>query len=129
MDPKTFLVIGGILNLGWALFHLGFPRIFKWDKALAPLDLVQSGIMRIMNLCLAFIFASWGYLSIVHGGMLVQPGLGRIIISLIAAFWIFRFILQLVYFKLSHPASLVLSGFFILTAICYAYPFFQGAVP
>ena len=127
MNPKTILIAGGILNLGWALFHLGFPRIFKWDEALAPLDQIQAGIMRIMNLCLAFVFFIFAYLSLVHGPMLLEPGLGRILISLIAAFWIFRLILQLVYFKLSHPASAVLAVFFILTALCYAYPFLQGA--
>ncbi len=128
MDPKTVLVIGGILHLGWAAFHLGFPRIFKWEKALAPLDVVQSGIMKIMNLCLVFVFLAWAYLSLVHASLLVQPGLGRIVVSLVAAFWLFRFILQLVYFKLKHPVSAVLSVFFVVTFLCYAYPFLGGTV-
>ena len=128
MTPQTVLIIGGILHLGWALFHLGFPRIFKWESALASLDLVQSGIMRIMNLCLVFVFLALAYLSLVHGSLLLAPGLGRIMVSLTAAFWLFRFILQLVYFKLSHPVSAVLSVFFVLTGLCYAYPFLRGAV-
>ena len=128
MDARTALIIGGILNLGWAVFHLGFPRIFKWETALGPLDFVQAGIMRIMNLCLVFVFFAFAYLSLVHGGLLLAPGLGRIVISLIAVFWIFRLALQLVYFKLKHPASALLSVFFILTSLCYAYPFLGGAV-
>ena len=127
MNPKTALIIGGILNLGWALFHLGFPRIFKWETTLATTDKVQSRIMRIMNLCLVFAFFAAAYLSLVHGGLLLAPGLGRIVISLIAVFWIFRLALQLVYFKITHPASALLSVFFILTSLCYAYPFLGGA--
>ncbi len=128
MDPKTILIIGGILHLGWAAFHLGFPRLFKWESALASLDMVQSGIMRIMNLCLVFVFLALAYLSLVHASLLLAPGLGRIILSLTAVFWLFRLVLQLVYFKLGHPASAALSVFFILTMACYAYPFLRGAV-
>lgn len=127
MDPKTVIIIGGILHLGWAAFHLGFPRIFKWESALAPLDVVQSAIMRIMNLCLVFVFLALAYLSLVHGSLLLAPGLGRIVISLTAAFWVFRLILQLIYFKISHPVSAVLTGFFALTALSYIIPFLQGA--
>ena len=129
MDPKTILLIGGILHLAWAGFHISFPRIFKWETALAPLEFVQAGIVRIMNLCLAFGFLALAYLSLVHGGLLLQPGLGRIIVALTGLFWVFRFILQVMYFKLSHPTSAVLSVFFVLTALCYAYPLFRGAVP
>ena len=81
-----------------------------------------------MNLCLVFVFLALAYLSLVHGSLLLAPGLGRIAVSLTAAFWLFRFVLQLVYFKLSHPASAVLSVFFVLTGLCYAYPFLRGAV-
>ena len=128
MTPHTILIIGGILHLGWAAFHLGFPRMFKWETALAGLDLVQSGIMRIMNLCLVFAFLALAYLSLVHGSLLLAPGLGRIVVSLTAAFWLFRLILQLVYFKLKHPVSAVLSLLFVLTGLCYAYPFLRGAL-
>jgi len=122
----TSLVGGGLLHLGWGVFHLLFSRVFSWPKSLAGLDPLNRGVMKIMNLCLVFVFFSLGYLSLVHGGLLTAPGLGRIILSLTGLFWVFRFVLQLVFFKPGHPVSLVLSGFFLLTAAAYLYPFWAG---
>jgi hypothetical protein len=122
----TVLFVGGLLHLGWGIFHLLFPKVFGWSKSLASLDPLNQGVMKIMNLCLVFGFLSLSYLSLVHGGMLLAPGLGRIIISLTGLFWVFRFVLQLVFFKPGHPVSILLSVFFLLTAAAYLYPFWAG---
>ena len=122
----TVVAIGGLLHLGWGVFHLLFPRVFDWPESLASLDVINRAVMKVMNLCLVFGFFAVGYLSLVHGGMLLVPGLGRIILSLTGLFWIFRFLLQLIFFKPGHPVSILLSVFFLLTAATYVYPFWQG---
>lgn len=59
-----FIYAGGVLHIGWAVFHLLFPRIFKWGSALEPLDTVNRSIYQVINLCLTFYFAAAAYLSL-----------------------------------------------------------------
>lgn len=118
---------GGLLHLGWAVFHLLFPRLFKWGINLASLDLVNNGIMRIMNYCLTYYFLAVAFLSIYWAPELVDSYLGRQVLGLIAGFWLLRLGLQFSYFKASHPLSLVLGFLSLLSAAAYAFPLWYGA--
>lgn len=123
MDPVRYsLYLGGALYIAWALFHLGFGRMFKWDVALAGLDYVNRTVYRIINLCIAFLFLAAGGLTLAYAPEMLTPGLGLALTAVLGAFWLFRLVLQLLMFKLSHPASQVLSFFFLLTLGAYAYP-------
>ncbi|MBI4797826.1 MAG: hypothetical protein HY794_03625 [Desulfarculus sp.] len=119
--------LGGLLHLGWAVFHLLFPRLFKWAANLASLDPVNQGIMRIMNFCLAYYFLAAAFLSFYWAPELVDSYLGRQVLGLMAGFWLLRLGLQFSYFKASHPLSLVLSLLFLLSAAAYAFPLWYGA--
>lgn len=116
------LYLGGVLNIAWAIFHLGFSRIFKWDRALASVDYVNRTVYRIINLCLTYCFLAAGVITLVYGPQMLQPGLGLVLTAVLGGFWLFRFLLQIWLFKLTHPISLLLSFFFLLTLAAYAYP-------
>lgn len=112
--------------MGWAGFHLLFPRIFRWRTALKDLDPVNRSIHQVMNLCLVFVFAAAAYLSLAFGPELLGSALGRKLLVIMGAFWLLRFGLQQKFFRPWHPASLLLSLCFLLTAGCYLYPIWQG---
>jgi len=120
------LYAGGALHVGWAVFHVFFPRIFKWREALSSLDLVNRGIYQILNLCLTFYFVAAAYLSVVFGPELLSSALGRKLITIMGAFWLLRLGLQFRFFRATHPVSLLLSLLFALTAGTYFYPLMQG---
>ena len=113
---------GGALHIGWAGFHLFFPRIFKWGKNLAGVDPVNRGIVPVLNLCLTFFFLAAAYLSFVFTADLVSTALGKKLLGIFSAFWLFRLSLQFRFFRAAHPVSLVLIILFGITMACYAIP-------
>jgi len=47
---KEMLVIaGGIFNIGFAIFHIFFWRLFGWKKDLSTLNYVNRNIMQVLN--------------------------------------------------------------------------------
>lgn len=116
------LYAGGVLHIGWAVFHFFFPRIFKWQTALEPLDSLNRSIMQVMNLCLTFYFAVAAYLSLVYAQELLGTPLGRKLLAIFAAFWLLRLALQQRFFRMVHPASLLISVAFLLTMLAYGIP-------
>jgi len=120
------IYLGGILHLGWAGFHLLFPKLFKWPSALADLDPLNRGVYQVLNLCLTFCFAALGALSLVFAGQLLATSLGRTLLALVGVFWLFRLGLQFKYFKPAHPVSILLSLMFALSAGAYFYPLLKG---
>lgn len=122
LKPLYAIYAGGALHVGWALFHLAFPRVFKWKKNLADTDPVNRNVYQVVNLCLTFWFAAVAYLSFVFGPELLAGGLGRKLLSIITAFWLMRLGLQFKFFNGIHPVSLLLILFFLATMACYGYP-------
>jgi len=118
---------GGALHAAWAVFHLLFPKVFKWKQGLAGMDAVNKSIYQVLNLCLTFWFASLAYISLAFGPDLLAGGLGHKLLSIVTAFWLLRLALQFRFFNGLHPASLVLNFFFLATMACYAYPLLKGA--
>ncbi|MGD8561867.1 MAG: hypothetical protein PVG03_05005 [Desulfarculaceae bacterium] len=128
--PKGVLYsvyLGGVLHAGWAIFHLFFPRIFAWEKTLSNLDQVNRNIYQVINLCLVFYFASAAYLSLAFAPEMLLAGLGRKILAVFGAFWLLRLGLQFRFFRATHPVSLLLSVFFLITSATYLYPLLKGA--
>ncbi len=117
-----FIYAGGVLHVGWAVFHLFFPRIFKWGETLKPLDPLNRSIMQVINLCLTFYFAVAAYLSLAFAPELAGTPLGRKLLAVFAAFWLLRLALQQRFFKITHPLSLLLSLAFLLTMLAYGLP-------
>ncbi|OGR39052.1 MAG: hypothetical protein A2051_00635 [Desulfovibrionales bacterium GWA2_65_9] len=124
IDSRTALLAGGALHLLWAAFHLAFPRLFRWNTALVSLDRVNQGILRVLNLCLAFQFLVLGWLSLAFTDELFATPLGRALCAGLAGFWLLRLGLQCSHFRALDPRSLVLSAFFAATCAAYAAPLF-----
>lgn len=116
------LYLGGALHIGWAVFHVGFSRIFKWDQALAKLDIINRNVYQIINWCLAFWFFAAAYLTLKNTDQLLTTPLGRRLTAIMAAFWLFRFLLQLRYFKITQPVSMLLGALFLITMSAYLVP-------
>lgn len=117
-----FLYAGGVLHIGWAMFHLFFPRIFKWRQRLEGLDPVNRSIYQVLNLCLTFYFAAAAYLSLAFAPELLASALGKKLIAVFTAFWLLRLGLQFRFFRAAHPASLLLSLAFLATMVAYGVP-------
>lgn len=122
MNDSQFLIAGGAYHLTIAIFHLFFWRIFHWKEDLASLTRVNRSIVQILNLCLTFVFFAAAYLSFFHAAELLSAPLGRAILASIALFWVFRLILQVVFFGARHRLSILFIVIFLVGAALYLLP-------
>jgi hypothetical protein len=119
---EALVVAGGIYTLTLIIFHLLFWRIFKWPETLAPLNFINRATMQVLNISLTFIFFIFAYISLLHTSELLNTQLGRTILALVSALWLFRAVLQLVFYGWRHKASAALAVYFLLGAILYGAP-------
>jgi len=123
MNIESLIIIGGLYNVAFTIFHLLFWKIFKWKKDLASLSIINRGVMQILNLCLTFVFLIFGYISIFHTKELISTSLGVSLLLLISVFWALRAIEQVVFFGLKNKVSLIFFIIFLTGFVIYLYPF------
>ncbi len=121
-DSQTLLIAGGAFNLGMAVFHLFFWRIFHWKRDLARLTYVNRGIMQILNLCLTFLFFVMAYVSFFHTAELLSSSLGRSLVAAFAIFWLLRLVEQVFYFGIRNWISLLFTFLFLAGTLLYSLP-------
>ena len=126
MDIETYIKIGGVYNLGFVIFHMLFWKIFNWKKELRLLNVVNKGIIQILNLCLTFVFLIFSYISIFHTTELTSTSLGKTLIFSISLFWFLRAIQQMYFYGLKKRISLILFMIFGLGGLIYLYPFIKS---
>ena len=124
-DPKDILVfMGGAFNLGFALFHLGFWRLFHWKKDLALLTPLNRAVMQILNLCLTFVLFVMAYVSFFHVTEMQATSLGRTLLLAFSLFWFLRMVEQIAFFRERSRLSLAFTFIFLLGSVIYALAVF-----
>jgi hypothetical protein len=108
-----FLFIGGLYHLAFAVFHLFFGRIFKWKFSLLLTPSVNRAVMRVMNLCLVFLFIAISGISFFGKEVLLNQTAGKWILAFIAGFWFWRALLQVVFFGVRKPLSILFIVIFL----------------
>jgi len=119
---EAMLFIGGFFNLGFAIFHLMFWRIFRWKEDLASLTRINRSVMQILNLCLTFLFFVMAYVSLFHSREMMTTSLGRTLLTAFALFWFLRMLEQILFFRIKNRVSFVLTLIFLLGSIIYIVP-------
>lgn len=119
---EILVVAGGVYTVSLIVFHILFWHIFKWPKTLETLNSVNRSTMQVLNISITFIFFIFAYISFAHTSELLNTPLGNALLVLISCLWLFRAILQLVFYKLKHPASVGLTLYFLTGAFLYGIP-------
>ena len=122
MVAESAVMLGGLFNLAFALFHMLFWKVFRWKRTLAGLNRINRAVMQILNLCLTFVFLIFAYLLIVHSGELLLTSLGRSLLMLISVFWFLRAVEQVVFFGLRSKLSVAFLLVFLSGALVHLYP-------
>lgn len=118
---ETLIKAGGYFNVGLALFHLSFWRIFNWHDELARVSALNSAVMQVLNISLTLAFVIFAYISFMHAGELLTTPLGHSLLVLMALFWLARTIQQAIFFRL-HALSIVFLLIFLSGFTLYALP-------
>jgi hypothetical protein len=122
MSAETSIMLGGIFNVAFAVFHIFFWHLFDWKRDLASLSFINRQVMQILNLCLMFAFLMFAYVSLFHTAELLGTGLGRSLLLLISVFWFLRAAEQAIFFRLKHALSVGFFVAFLVGGLLYAYP-------
>ncbi len=127
MKAETFVVAGGIYCLGFAVFHLAFWKVFRWKEDLRSLTYINRAIMQILNLCLTFAFVVFAVPSLAMPRDMVSTDLGRMLLMLIAIFWLLRAGEQVWFFGLRNRVSIAFFALFLAGSALYAAPLVMAA--
>ncbi|MGX5730872.1 hypothetical protein ACWKWK_10115 [Pseudoxanthomonas beigongshangi] len=114
--------LAGVHSLGFALFHLGFWKLFRWKEELAKVGFATRAITQILNLRLIYLFLGVGVACFAFTGELQHSGLGRAMLAFMVLFWAGRTIEQFVFLRRHHWLLHVLTALFVLGALLFALP-------
>lgn len=120
---EALMVVGAAFHLGIAIFHMFFARVFGWSEGLSSLGFINRQLMPVMNHCLTFCFLAVAFLSVAFRSELLSSSLGHAVLGLIALFWVWRAMLQVLFFRLRHWVSYAFLVLFAGGAALYGYAY------
>lgn len=121
------LLCCAVHSFAFALFHLGFWRIFGWPRSLQSTTLANRAIAQIANVQLVWVFLAIGLLCLRFPAELAGTALGRAVLGAMAAFWLLRLVAQFLWLRVHHPLVHGLSLSFALGALLFAAPLLTAA--
>jgi len=119
---EALILTGRVYTVVLIIFHVFFWRIFRWPETLMSLNSVNRATMQVLNISITFIFFIFAYISFTHTDELLNTALGRTMLVLISMLWLFRAVLQIIFYKWKHKASVALALYFLLGAFLYGLP-------
>lgn len=122
---KRIIYINGLLYVAGAIFHLLFWRLFDWSEELVKLSEINSAIMQVLNLALAFVLIMAAYIFFFHWRELINTQLGRALIISWSLFWVIRAVNQAVFFG-TDPSSIMTAVFFTAVAASLWFVLYNG---
>lgn len=119
-DP--WLALCALHSAGFGVFHLAFWKLFDWPRSLATAGRVNSAIIQIANLRLAYVFFGIAALCLAYPEALRGTPLGRALLAGMALFWLCRIVEQWLFLRIHHFAVHALTALFALGAVLFAMP-------
>ena len=123
MKNEIFIYIGGGLHIFFAVFDAFWPKIFNWRETLSSLDDVNTSLLKITNKLLIVVYLIFAYISFFHTSELLSSGLGKSMLFFISLYWLFRIVMEPIFFSLREKEHLIFFIIFIVTLIMYIIPF------
>ena len=100
---QTLTLLAGMLDLGFAVFHMLFWRLFGWPERLEASGRTNAAITQTMNIMLTLVFVLYGG-WLIHAGWTGIPA-GNHVLLCGVAFGLLRSCLQPLMFGLQTGAS------------------------
>lgn len=108
----------GLFDLGFAVFHACFWRLFGWPARLEASGSRNAAITQTLNAVLIYVFTIYG--SAMIGFALTGGPAPRLLALAGAGFWTVRALAQAVLFKFWSQPLAVLTGIFVAAAVMHA---------
>jgi hypothetical protein len=125
----SMILIAGLYNVLFAIFHLCFWKLFKWRTELTKLGFPNKGIMQVLNIQLMFYFLFVTFICFAFRTELQTTRLGHAFLLGNSLFWFIRTINQFIFLRAknttNHISTIIfvfLTIIFILGTIIFAIP-------
>ncbi len=122
MSPQTAVILAGLHSLGFAVFHAGFWRMFRWPQSLQQTTLANRAIVQIANVQLIWLFAFVAGACLLFPRELVSTPLGRALLLAMSGFWLVRLVGQWIWLRFNHAGLHLLNVLFAIGAALFAWP-------
>lgn len=122
MDKTTLLNICGFYNLAFAIFHISFWRIFKWNKDLKSISIGNRAIIQILNIRLIYIFLLMAFIYFFYSDQLIGTKLGFVLLIGFLGFWIGRTIEQFIFLRVKSKMVTILTIVFFIGIVIHLLP-------
>ena len=123
---KIIIYLGGLYNLAFALFHIGFWKMLKWNEALEKLDLMNRAVMQTLNVHLIYYLFFVTFACIAFPVELMNTKLGNAFLLSCSLFWLLRIVNQFIFFETNGFVSVLSSVImFGIGVVLFALPVFK----
>ena len=119
---KTILLMCGVYNIGFALFHIGFWKIFHWNTELKKISFANKAIMQILNIQIIYYFVFTAVICFVFPTELVTTKFGNWFLAATSLFWLIRTLQQFIFLRANHYKIHLLTFIFLIGTILFSLP-------
>ena len=119
---KTILLMCGVYNIGFALFHIGFWKIFHWNTELKKISFANKAIMQILNIQIIYYFVFTAVICFVFSTELVTTKFGNWFLAATSLFWLIRTLQQFIFLRANHYKIHLLTFIFLIGTILFSLP-------
>ncbi|MGY4398698.1 hypothetical protein ACVWZA_003906 [Sphingomonas sp. UYAg733] len=121
---QAMLSIAILYDVGFAVFHLLFWRLFVWPTKLEPSGRLNTAITQTLNVMLIYVFAAYA------GTLFALPAGDERAIALFlgAGFWALRAAVQPLLFSTRGKTGAMMTGLFAIGAITHTLAAFATAI-
>jgi hypothetical protein len=121
---ETILLMCGFYNIGFALFHFGFWKIFNWKVELKKLSYPNKAIMQILNIQICYYFLFTAIICFAFPSELFTTKFGNWFLIGTSLFWLIRTLQQLIFLRANHYKIHLLTFIFLIGTVLFALPIF-----
>lgn len=119
---EILILLCGLYNICFALFHIFFWKIFRWNKDLKKLTFPNDAIIQILNIQIIYFFLFIAVICFTFPTELRTTKLGNIFLIGNSLFWFLRTIQQFVFLRVNNFKVHILTLIFFLGTIIFALP-------
>jgi len=124
---ESLILTGGILSIVMGIFHITFPRFFKWEEEFNKMSKGNRLVFYTIHLALILFLMGFGLISIIFVTELaLKEGVSLGFLLMASLFWLWRTIWQITYFRKLRKLALhyFLSIYFLTLTFLYTISLF-----
>jgi hypothetical protein len=125
MEKTTIIYACSVYYLAFAVFHIGFWKLFNWKIELKKLHFTNRAIMQILNLRIIFMCFLMAFIYFKFPQELLNTGLGKTLLIGMFLFWLGRTIEQFVFFKQNNNYLKFATAVFVFGTVLHFFSFYN----